>query len=86
MRIVMFRLIAPVLFASFVLLFISFTKEYSTAIFLVAPGSEVLGVSILQSWNQGAAGVASALATIQIGLLALFLFIARRVLRVNIHG
>lgn len=86
MRIVMFRLIAPALFASFALLFISFTKEYSTAIFLVAPGSEVLGVSILQSWNQGAAGVASALATIQIGLLALFLFIARRVLRVNIHG
>ena len=51
MRIVMFRLIAPALFASFALLFISFTKEYSTAIFLVAPGSEVLGVSILQSWN-----------------------------------
>lgn len=86
MRLVIFRLVTPALFASFALLFIGFTKEYSTAIFLVAPGSEVLGVSILQAWNQGAAGVASALATVQICLLVIFLFLARRILRVNIYG
>lgn len=86
MRIVVFGLVTPALFASFALLFIAFTKEYSTAIFLVAPGSEMLGVSILQAWNQGAAGIASALATIQILLLTVFLFIARHVLKVKIHG
>jgi iron(III) transport system permease protein len=86
MRLVIFRLTTPALFASFALLFIAFTKEYSTAIFLVAPGSEVLGVSILQAWNQGEAGVASALATVQIVLLVVFLFLARRILQVNIYG
>lgn|GEM_PF-5518780 len=72
--------------ASFALLFIAFTKEYSTAIFLVAPGSELLGVSILQAWNQGAAGVTSALATIQIVMLTFFLFLAKHVLKVRTHG
>jgi iron(III) transport system permease protein len=86
MRIVVLKLVSPALFASFALLFIAFTKEYSTAIFLVAPGSEVLGVSILQAWNQGAAGVASALATVQILLLVTFLFLARHILKVKIYG
>ena len=86
MRVAVFKLMTPALFASFALMFIAFTKEYSTAIFLVAPGSEVLGVSILQAWNQGAAGSASALATVQMALLIVFLYVARKVLKVNIYG
>lgn len=86
MRLVVLRLTAPALFASFALMFIGFIKEYSTAIFLVAPGSEVLGVSILQAWNQGNAGGAAALATVQILLLVTFLFLARKLLGVKMHG
>jgi iron(III) transport system permease protein len=86
MRVAVFKLMTPALFASFALMFIAFTKEYSTAIFLVAPGSEVLGVSILQAWNQGAAGMASALATVQMALLVVFLIVAQKVLKVKIYG
>ena len=83
---ILLGLVTPALFSSFVLLFISFTKEYTTAIFLIAPGSEVLGVSILQAWAQGDIAKAAALATIQIILLLVFLFIARRLLGVRVHG
>jgi iron(III) transport system permease protein len=85
-RTILLRLIKPALFSSFALMFIMFTKEYTTAIFVVAPGSEVLGASILQNWKQGDAAQAAALATVQIGMLMTFLFVARRALGVKIHG
>lgn len=85
-RAILLPLIKPALFSAFALLFIQFTKEYSTAIFLIAPGSEVIGVSLLQAWAQGNVGVVAALATVQIALLLVFLVIARRLLGVRIYG
>ena len=53
----------PALVACFIILFITFFKEYTTAIFLFAPGSEVIGTTLLQAWTQGEVGLVSALAT-----------------------
>ena len=54
--------------------------------FLFAPGSEVIGTTMLQFWQNGDNGPVSALATIQDGLTFLFVYIARRLLGVRVYG
>src|SRR3546814_14972832 len=54
-RSVVLPLVRPALFTSFALLFIHFFKEYSAAVFLFAPGSEVIGTPLLQFWEIGRA-------------------------------
>ena len=62
-RVIVLPLMRPALVACFIILFITFFKEYTTAIFLFAPGSEVIGTTLLQAWTQGEVGLVSALAT-----------------------
>jgi len=62
----------------FALIFILCFKEYVTAVFLFAPGSEVIGTTMLQFWQNGDNGPVSALATIQVGLTFVFVYLARR--------
>ncbi len=68
-----------------------------TAVFLFAPGSEVIGTTMLQFWQNGDNGPVAALATIQVGLTFLFVseqvgltflfvYVARRLLGVRIYG
>lgn len=79
-------LLRPALVACFALLFISFFKEYSTAVFLYAPGSEVIGTTLLQFWTQGHLGYVAALSTVQIAIIAICIAVARTVLGVKIYG
>ena len=79
-------LLKPALFSTFALLFIHFFKEYVTAVFLFQPGSEIIGTTMLQLWAQGDNGPVSALATIQVIITAVFVFLARRVLGAKIYG
>lgn len=79
-------LLKPALFSTFALLFIHFFKEYVTAVFLFQPGSEIIGTTMLQLWAQGDNGPVSALATIQVVITAIFVFVARRVLGAKIYG
>ena len=79
-------LLKPALFSSFALLFIHFFKEYVTAVFLYQPGSEIIGSTMLQLYAQGDNGPVSALATIQVIITALFVFMARRLLGAKIYG
>lgn len=79
-------LLKPALFSSFALLFIHFFKEYVTAVFLYQPGSEIIGTTMLQLWAQGDNGPVSALATVQVVITAIFVFIARRALGAKIYG
>ena len=72
--------------ACFIILFITFFKEYTTAIFLFAPGSEVIGTTLLQAWTQGEVGTVAALATIQVVVIAACVAIARAVFGVRLHG
>ena len=76
-RRVVLPLLAPSLAASFSLLFIAFFKEYAIALFLVTPGTEVIGTRLLQSWMQGEMGNVAALATVQIALTLAFVGLLR---------
>lgn len=79
-------LMKPAIFTCFSLLFIHFLKEYSIAIFLVAPGSEIIGTTLLQYWVLGDMGTLAALATVQIAITVFFIYIVRKFLKVNIYG
>src|SRR5690606_33180937 len=63
---IMLPLLKSALLGSFVLLFITYLKSYIIAIFLMAPGLEVMGVSMLTLWTNGEVGVTSAFAAVQI--------------------
>ena len=85
-RAVVLPVLRPAILSGFVLTVGLFSKEYATAVFLVVPGTEVLGVSILRAWAQGDAGLMSALATIQIALVASFVLVVQRLFGVRTHG
>lgn len=85
-RSILLSLLKPAMFSCFALLFIHFLKEYVTAVFLFAPGSEVIGTTMLQFWIQGDNGPVSALATIQILITVIFVYVARKALGVRIYG
>jgi len=83
---VLIPLMRPALVACFTLLFISCFKEYATAIFIFAPGSEVIGTSLLHLWIQGEAGLVAALATIQVAVVRVCVTIARAIFGVKLYG
>ncbi|MFC4168526.1 ABC transporter permease [Teichococcus aestuarii] len=85
-RRILLPLMRPALVGCFTILFISFFKEYSTAIFLFAPGSEVIGTTLLQLWVQGEVGLVAALATIQVAVIAVCVAAVRGIFGVKLHG
>ncbi|MDJ0388905.1 iron ABC transporter permease [Roseomonas sp. E05] len=85
-RRIVLPLMRPALVGCFTVLFISFFKEYSTAIFLFAPGSEVIGTALLQLWVQGEVGMVAALATIQVVVIAVCVAAVRGLFGVKLHG
>lgn len=85
-RRIMLPLMRPALVGCFTILFISFFKEYSTAIFLFAPGSEVIGTALLQTWVQGEVGLVAALATLQVAVIAVCIAAVRGFFGVKLHG
>ncbi|MBI0433341.1 iron ABC transporter permease [Roseomonas sp. KE0001] len=85
-RSILLPLMRPALVGCFTILFISFFKEYSTAIFLFAPGSEVIGTALLQLWVQGEVGLVAALATIQVAVIAVCIAAVRGIFGVKLHG
>lgn len=80
-RTIVLPLLKPALFGAYVLLFLSFLKEYSSAVFLFAPGSEIIGTTMLSFWANGDTGPVAALSVIQLVITALFVFAARQLLR-----
>jgi iron(III) transport system permease protein len=85
-RAILAGIMKPALLACFALLFIQFLKEYTVAVFLYAPGSEVIGTTMLTFWIQGDTGPVAALAVIQILITFTFVFAVRRLLGVKIYG
>ena len=83
---ILMGLIRPALLACFAILFIHFLKEYSAAVFLFTPGSEVMGTTMLTFWIQGDTGPVAALAVLQIAITAIFIVVVRRVMGVKIYG
>ena len=85
-RVILLPLLRPAMFSCFALLFILYMREYVTAVFLIAPGSEVIGTTLLQFWENGDNGPVAALATVQILITVIFVYVARKVLGVRIYG
>jgi iron(III) transport system permease protein len=85
-RRILLPLLREALFAGYTLLFVTFLKEYASAVFLFARGSEVMGTTMIELWRQGDSGPVSALAVLQVVLTLLWLGIARRVLGVRVYG
>jgi iron(III) transport system permease protein len=72
------------LLGSFLLVFMIFVREYSTAVYLLGPGSEVIGSLIVSLWASGAVDAVAALSVIDVVLVAAGLAIALR-LGVRLH-
>lgn len=67
------------LIGSWLMLFVTFVREYSTGVYLLSPGTEVIGSMLVSLWATGAVDMVAALSTINIafvcsGLLLLALF------------
>jgi iron(III) transport system permease protein len=79
-------LLKPALFSAFAVLFICFFKDYATAVFLFAPGSEVIGTTLLSFWIQGDAGPVAALAMLQVLITFVFVYGVRLAFGVRVYG
>lgn len=84
-RYILLPILRPALVSGYILLAISFLKEYSTALFLVAEGSRVIGTTMLELWKQGGAEPVAALSTIQMAITAVLIIGARKLLGVKLH-
>jgi iron(III) transport system permease protein len=79
-------MLRPALLAAFVLMFVAMVSDYDSVVFLQKPGTEVMGVTMLQFWTKGIAGSVAALATVQLGIVAVVLSLAWRVLRRTLNA
>jgi len=66
------------LLASWLLVFMIFEREYSTGVYLLGPGTEVIGSLLVSLWGTGAAESVAALSFINVVLVAIGLAVALR--------
>lgn len=75
-------LIRAGLIGSWLMLFVTFVREYSTGVYLLAPGTEVIGSMLVSLWATGAVDMVAALSTVNIAFvcsgLLLLAFFGRR--------
>ena len=84
-RHILLPILRPAILSGYILLAISFLKEYSTALFLVSKGSNVIGTTMLELWKQGGAEPVAALSTIQMAITAVLIIASRKLLGVKLH-
>jgi iron(III) transport system permease protein len=66
------------LLGSWLLVFMIFEREYSTGVYLLAPGTEVIGAELVSLWQGGAIDIVAALSLINILLVGIGLALALR--------
>jgi len=71
--------------ASWLLVFLIFVREYSTGIYLLGPGTEVIGSLVVSLWGTGAVDLVSALSVVNVAMIGVGLAAAVR-LGVRLHG
>ena len=71
--------------AGWVLIFLIFVREYSTGVYLLGPGTEVIGSLLVSKWGTGAIDLVSALSVVNVVMIGAGLAIALRV-GVRLHG
>ncbi len=67
-RSIVVPLARPALIACYLVVFVSFVKEYASAVFLYAPGNEIIGTTLLSTWAKGEVGPVAALSAVQLAL------------------
>jgi iron(III) transport system permease protein len=85
-RRILLPILRPALLAAFVLMFITLLSDYDPVVFLQKPGTEVLGVTMLQYWAKGIVGPVAALAVLQVVIVGVALLIGARALRRMRHA
>ncbi len=73
------------LLGSWLLVFLTFVREYSTGVYLLGPGTEVIGSLIVSMWATGAVDTVAALSVVNVLLVAAGLAAALR-FGVRLHG
>jgi iron(III) transport system permease protein len=79
-------LLRPALFASFILMFVEILNDYDPAVFLVKPGTEVIGATMLSQFIQGTIGPVSALAMVQVAVTVAVLAVGAKLFKINPTG
>jgi iron(III) transport system permease protein len=79
-------ILRPALFAAFILMFISILNDYDPALFLVTPGHELMGVTMLLSEQQGTNGPVAALAMVQVAITVVAIAVAGRLFATRTRG
>ena len=85
MRDVTIPLIKHGMLAAWLLILLIFVREYSTAVYLLGPGTEVIGSLVVSRWGGGAVDIVTCLSCINVALISLGLLVALR-LGVKLHG
>src|SRR3954469_9006789 len=85
-RSIVMPLLKPALFASFVLMFVEILNDYDPALFLVRPGTEGMGATMLTQFIQGSIGPVAALAVVQVGITVAVLAIVAKVFKIGMTG
>ena len=85
-RSIVLPLLKPALFASFILMFVEIINDYDPAVFLVKPGTEVMGATMLAQFIQGTVGPVAALAMVQVLITVVVLSIGAKVFKIGVTG
>jgi iron(III) transport system permease protein len=81
-----FPILRPALFVAFILLFISILNDYDPALFLVTPGHQIMGVTMLDAEQQGTNGPVAALAMVQVAITIVAIVIGGRLFATRVQG
>ncbi|HEX4539173.1 MAG TPA: iron ABC transporter permease [Acidimicrobiales bacterium] len=74
-------IVRPAMLTALVLMFITLLSDYDPLVFLQKPGTEVMGVTMLQAWQKGEPGQVAAMAVIQLAIVGLVIIGATRLVR-----
>jgi iron(III) transport system permease protein len=85
-RRIVLPLLRPAMFAAFILLFVELLNDYDPAVFLVKPGTEVMGATMLSQFIQGAVGPVAALAMLQVAITVVVLAVGSKLFKINTTG
>jgi iron(III) transport system permease protein len=85
-RSIVLPLLKPAIFSAFVLMFVEILCDYDPALFLVKPGNEVIGTTMLSQFIQGAVGPVAALAMVQVAATVVVLAIGARLFKLGVTG
>lgn len=85
-RSIVLPLLRPAIFASFILMFVEIINDYDPAVFLVKPGTEVIGATMLSQFIQGTVGPVAALAMVQVVITVVVLTIGAKVFKIGVAG